>query len=71
MFFYLIHLYALHLAALACLWAFGANQGEVFGVPNAGWVWGIAVVAAVPGWFACRWFAGVKRRSGQWWMRYL
>ena len=71
LFFYLIHLYALHLAALACLWAFGANQGEVFGVPNVGWVWGIAAVTAVPGWFACRWFAGVKRRSGQWWMRYL
>jgi uncharacterized membrane protein len=71
LFFYLIHLYALHLAALACLWAFGANQGDVFGVPNVGWVWGIALIAAVPGWFACRWFAGVKRRSGQWWMRYL
>lgn len=71
LFFYLIHLYGLHLAYRACLWAFGANQGDVFGVPGIGWVWGIAVLAAVPGWFACRWFAGVKRRSGAWWMRYL
>lgn len=71
LFFYLIHLYGLHLAYRACLWAFGPNQGEVFGVPGIGWVWGIALVAAVPAWFACRWFSGVKRRSGRWWMRYL
>lgn len=71
LFFYLIHLYGLHLAYRACLWAFGPNQGEVFGVPGIGWVWAIAAVAAVPGWFACRWFAGVKRRSARWWMRYL
>lgn len=71
LFFYLIHLYGLHLAYRACLSALGPNQGEVFGVPGIGWVWGIALVAAVPGWFACRWFAGVKRRSGRWWMRYL
>lgn len=71
LFFYLIHLYGLHLAARACLALFGANQGEVFGVPNVGWVWAIAVLAAIPSWFACRWFAGVKRRSGQWWMKYL
>jgi len=25
----------------------------------------------VPGWFACRAFTQVKRRSGQAWMRYL
>jgi uncharacterized membrane protein len=71
LFFYLIHLYGLHLAYRACLIASGANQGDSFGVPNVAWVWAIAVVAAIPGWFACRWFAGVKRRSSQWWMKYL
>lgn len=71
LFFYLIHLYGLHLAYRACLIAFGANQGDSFGVPNVAWVWAIAVAAAIPGWFACRWFAGVKRRSSQWWMKYL
>lgn len=71
LFFYLIHLYGLHLAYSACLIAFGANQGDSFGVPNVAWVWAIAVAAAIPGWFACRWFAGVKRRSSQWWMKYL
>ena len=71
LFFYLIHLYALHLACRACLAAFGANQGEGFGVPHIGWVWAIAVLAAVPAWFACRRFAALKRRSSQWWMKYL
>lgn len=71
LFFYLIHLYGLHLAYRACLIAFGANQGDSFGVPNVAWVWAIAVAAAIPSWFACRWFAGVKRRSSQWWMKYL
>ena len=71
LFFYLIHLYGLHLAARACLALFGPNQGDVFGVPDVGWVWAIALLAAVPSWFACRWFAGVKRRSSQWWMKYL
>ena len=71
LFFYQMHLYALHLAYRACLAAFGANQGEGFGVPHIGWVWAIAVLAAVPAWFACRRFAALKRRSSQWWMKYL
>lgn len=71
LFFYLIHLYGLHLLNLAALALFGANQGDGFGVPGVGWLWLLAAVVAVPCWFACRWFAGVKRRSSQWWMRYL
>ena len=71
LFFYLIHLYGLHLLNLAALAMFGANQGEVFSVPSVSWVWLLAAAAAIPGWFACHWFAGVKRRSSQWWMKYL
>lgn len=71
LFFYLIHLYGLHLLNLAALALFGANQGDGFGVPGVGWLWLLAAVVAVPCWFACRWFAGVKRRSSHWWMRYL
>lgn len=71
LFFYLIHLYGLHLLNLAALMLFGANQGGGFGVPGVGWVWLLAAVVAVPCWFACRWFGGVKRRSSQWWMKYL
>lgn len=71
LFFYLIHLYGLHLLNLAALAMFGANQGEGFSLPNVGWIWLLALATAVPCGFACRWFAGVKRRSSQWWMKYL
>lgn len=71
LFFYLIHLYGLHLLNLAALTLFGANQGEVFSVPGVGWIWLLALAVAAPCWFACRWFAGLKRRSSQWWMKYL
>lgn len=71
LFFYLIHLYGLHLLNLAALAALGPNQGEGFGVPGVGWIWLLAALTAVPCWYACRWFAGVKRASPHWWMRYL
>ncbi len=71
LFFYILHIYALHLLNLAALPAFGPNQGDGFAVPGVAWLWGLAAVVAVPCWFACRWFAGVKRRSSKWWMRYL
>lgn len=71
LFFYLIHLYGLHLLNLAGLSLFGPNQGEAFSLPGVAQLWLLAGVVAVPCWFACRWFAGVKRRSGRWWMKYL
>ena len=71
LFFYLIHLYGLHLLNLAAFAIFGPSQGEAFGVPGVGWLWLIAALVAWPCWYACRWFAGVKRGSRHWWMRYL
>lgn len=71
LFFYITHLYGLHLFYQMCLTVFGANKGAVFGVPSIGWVWLIAACMALPCWFACRWFASVKRRSDQPWMKYL
>jgi len=71
LFFYLIHLYALHLLNLGALMALGPNQGESFSLPGVGWIWLLAVAVAVPGWFACRWVGEVKRHSTQWWMKYL
>lgn len=35
-------------------------------VVYAGWILGLLIV-----WFPCRWFAGVKRRRRDWWLRYL
>ncbi|MDP3405113.1 MAG: heparan-alpha-glucosaminide N-acetyltransferase domain-containing protein [Brevundimonas sp.] len=71
LFFYLIHLYGLHLLNLAALTVFGPNQGDGFSVPGVGWLWLVAAVVALPCGFACRWFAGVKRTSPHGWMRYL
>lgn len=71
LFFYLVHLYGLHLLNLACLAAFGPNQGEVFSVPSVASIWLLAAAVAVPCGLATHWFGGVKRRSGQAWMRYL
>lgn len=71
LFFYLLHLYALHLLNIAALALFGANQGVHFSLPGVGSLWLMAAVMAVPLWFACRWFANVKKHSGRPWMSYL
>ncbi|MES1938918.1 hypothetical protein T5B8_01675 [Salinisphaera sp. T5B8] len=71
LFFYLLHLYVLHLLNLGALAYFGANQGSLFSVANMGYVWLIAVLLAPPLGLACAWFGQLKRRSPQPWMRYL
>lgn len=71
LFFYLTHLYGLHLLNLLALAAFGPNQGEGFSLPGVGWLWALSAALALPCWYACRWFAGVKRRSPHAWMKYL
>ncbi|WP_243455712.1 DUF1624 domain-containing protein [Sphingosinicella sp. BN140058] len=63
LFFYVVHLYALHLLNLAAILVVGPNQGIAFSVPNVGALWLLAAGVAVPLWFACRWFVGVKRQS--------
>ncbi len=71
LFFYLIHLYGLHLLQLLARTAFGPNQGETWALPGVGAIWLLAALAAIPCWLACRWFGPVKRASPWPWMRYL
>lgn len=71
MFFYLLHLYALLLIYQLLLWQFGANQGELYGVPDIRWVWVMSVVLAVILYPPTRWFAAFKKRSSWPWIRYL
>jgi len=66
LFFYVLHLYVLHLAYLAWRAAGGAED-----LPSVAWVWIVAALAAPPLWLATRRFARAKRASDRWWMRYL
>lgn len=68
LFFYLLHLYVLHLLHLATAWY---TRDPAFDVPSAGWLWVIAAPLVPLLWWATRWFSGVKRQSSQWWIRYL
>lgn len=69
LFFYLLHLYALHATnRLAGLWS---GTPGLTSVRSVGAIWTVAAIMAVPCWFACRRFGAIKRASGIWWMRYL
>lgn len=79
-FFYVVHIYLIHLAAMVAgkiqfgnwsatagpFWQYPADYGlPLWGV----WlVWFAVVVALYP---ACKWFAGVKARRKDWWLSYL
>ncbi len=80
LFFYVIHLYAAHLAAvfLATVQGYGPGMAMTFFIfypPEYGvgllgvYVFWIAIVVAL--YFPSRWFAGVKKRSNKWWVSYL
>lgn len=71
LFFYLLHLYGLHLLYLAAFSIYGPNHGGGFGLPGIGAVWLLAAAVALPCWPACRAFSRLKRRSRQPWMKYL
>lgn len=79
LFFYILHIYLAHLAgaALALSQGYGLTDamfllfkppaGFGVGFPGVYAFWALVVVTLYP---ACRWFAGVKRRSRKWWMSY-
>jgi hypothetical protein len=83
MFYYLLHIPAIHLAALAVTYLReGRFHPEWYASAPFTWVppeqrWGLPllylvfalIVAAL--YFACRWFAGVKAQHRQGWLRYL
>jgi hypothetical protein len=79
-FFYVLHLYLIHAAALALgIWTgIGVEPlltdwpffPRSFGIPLAGvyLAWLLVLVALSP---ACRWFARVKATRRDWWLSYL
>ncbi|MGU3390776.1 DUF1624 domain-containing protein [Sphingomonas sp. M1A8_2b] len=68
LFFYIVHLYVLHLVQIGAGAVTGTTGADV---PSIGWIWLIAAVMVGPLWLVTEWFARVKRDSGRWWMRYL
>ena len=82
-FYYVLHIYALHLGALLLTAALGLNwrfwlqpaavfadhlSGWGFGLPGVYLAWLLLVLAL---YLPCRWFAGVKTRRRDWWLSYL
>jgi uncharacterized membrane protein len=79
-FYYVVHLYVIHAIAVGVGLAQGFRVRDVavlflelpagFGIPlGAVYVlWALVVAGLYP---ACAWFAGVKARRREWWIRYL
>jgi len=71
MFFYLLHLYVLHIAYLAALQTWGANQGARFGFDSVWQLWAAWLPTLALLYWPTRWFAGLRRTGRYPWMRYL
>lgn len=82
-FFYILHIFLIHAAALVVAYATGANwrywitpdvvftshlDGWGFGLPVVYLIWIAVVLALYP---ACAWFSRVKDRNRSWWLAYL
>ena len=84
MFYYLVHLYLVHLMAMAATYFCGFTwkdmiltswvsfdpklQGYGFSLGVVYLVWFSVIVIL---WFLCRWYDGYKRSHKQWWLSYL
>ncbi len=80
MFYYVIHLYVIHAAAVLAGVIQGYDAGTFFSIflnfPsdygfNLFVVYGVWIGIVVLLYPVCRWFAGVKRRRKDWWLSYL
>lgn len=71
LFFYMLHLYCLHILNRMAALVWPTSDSGLVSVPTIGAIWLLAATVAIPCWFACRWFARRKRASDRWWMRYL
>jgi len=83
MFYYVLHLYLIHLMAIAVASAFGQPHEHLwrggfmlFGVPpgfgfNLPFIYLVWVVAVLILYYPCRWFMGVKQRRRDWWLSYI
>ncbi|MBI2678155.1 MAG: DUF1624 domain-containing protein [Candidatus Koribacter versatilis] len=83
MFYYVLHLYLIHLMAIAAAIAFGqphqhlwrggfmlggAPPGYGFNLPFIYLMWFVTIFLL---YFPCKWFMGVKQRRHDWWLSYI
>jgi uncharacterized membrane protein len=68
LFYYTLHLYLLHLAAIGIFVTCGQKQGYSFPLWTVYALWITAVVIL---YFPCRWFMKYKQTHKQWWLSYL
>ncbi|WP_426394918.1 DUF1624 domain-containing protein [Ralstonia sp. R-29] len=71
MFFYVLHLYVLHVVYLMALHAFGANQGTRFSFDSVWQLWAAWSPTLALLYWPTRWFARLRRTGRSPWMRYL
>lgn len=71
MFYYVFHIYVLNFINTFLKLSFGPNQGEYFSVPGVECVWAISIVLALPFYFVCKWYAGIKKQHPNSLLKYL
>ncbi len=70
MFFYIAHLYLLHLIYLLLTAFYGPNQGVRFGFSQVWMIWAMALPVLACLYRPCRWFGRLKQQGRHPWMRY-
>lgn len=70
MFFYIAHLYLLHLIYLLLAAFYGPNQGDRFGFSQVWMIWAMALPVLACLYRPCLWFGRLKQEGRQRWMTY-
>ena len=70
MFFYIAHIYLLHLIYLLFAAFYGPNQGERFGFSQVWMIWAMALPVLACLYRPCLWFGRLKQEGRQRWMTY-
>ena len=71
LFFYVLHLYVLHVIYQIALLMFGKNQGDRFGFDSIITNWVLALVLVYPLYRACQWFLAYKKSHSYRWLSYV
>lgn len=71
LFFYVVHLYVLHVLYQCAVLVFGKNQGERFGFDSIGENWILAAVLIFPLYRTCLWYLEFKKTHSYRWLNYI